>query len=97
VPNAVSHEQRLRALALANETRRRMCEIREELRAGTMSLAQALADERAGPDRIGRIVCALPYWGERRTRTLLAMLDISHRRRVRELTEHQRNRLLGAL
>lgn len=82
--------QRMRALSRANAVRIGAAQLRRELGAGTISLADALEDERAQPVEIFALLYAQRRWGPRRVRSLLNRVMIGEHRRVRDLTARQR-------
>lgn len=85
--------QRELALAHANEVRQAMAAVKRDVAAG-LPFAEALEDERAQSLQIGVLLLSLPRWGTVRMRKTLAHLLINEHRRVRDLTENQKTRLL---
>ena len=82
--------QNMEALALANTIRIGGVTVRQELKAGVITLAQALADPRCGHLPVNRVLCTMDYWGPVKTDSLLMRLHIWPSRRVDRLTERQR-------
>ena len=86
---------RLKALQMTQERK----EIRDQLRQGSLSLAQALAQdgEAARGMRVATVVRALPGVGAATARRLMAAAGVDRGRRVASLTAGQRTRLLAAV
>lgn len=94
----LTEEQRKLALEKAAEARRKRAELKQELKAGKMTLKQILETE--GNDTIGKmrvlaVLEALPGVGKVRAKKIMETLDISSTRRVRGLGDKQREALLG--
>lgn len=87
---AVAVPQPLRALQHANTVRLAGLAVKRDVKTGALSLAQALADERAGSLTVMDLLVAQPRWGVSRASLVLQCLRISEIRRVRELTDRQR-------
>lgn len=85
---------RLRALRRANEIRLAGTALKREVKAGRMSLASALADDRAQSLTVFDLLMAQPRWGRKRTLKVLVPNLISEGKRVRDLTDRQK-RVLG--
>ena len=83
-------QQRLSALARANDVRLAISEIRGELRRGELDVADALRDPRAQRMIVYDVLRARRRYGPRIARKILDQLQISERRRVGELTDRQR-------
>jgi hypothetical protein len=81
--------QHMVALDNANRTRLAIAAVKRELRAGKLTLPQALDDDRAQAMRVGDLLDALPRWGTYRKDKLLDKLKIYDHRRLRELTVRQ--------
>ena len=89
--------QVLRALDAANVSRLAAAAVKNEVKAGTLSIGEALADERSGPIRVLDLLCAQHRVGRDRVVRLLAAMAaadpsnrISEMKRVRELTARQK-------
>jgi hypothetical protein len=89
----LSDEQRSQARTAATEARRRRAEIKNELRAGTRTLADVLAqadeDEVLAHAKVIDILKALPRVGGVRAGRVMERLDIAPNRRLRGLGKHQ--------
>lgn len=86
--------QHLKALDLANETRMAAVAIKRDLKAGRLTIAQALHDPRADCLTVLDLLMAQRRWGRQRAVKTLVPQFISETKRVRDLTDRQR-RLLG--
>lgn len=90
--------QHMQALALANKVRTAHQELRAEVGAGKLTVAEAMADKRAaGHFTIGKLLRAQTRWGPTRARKLLYRLAIPEGKRVESLTERQRRVIEEAL
>jgi hypothetical protein len=92
-------ERRASALRRANNVRRRRAEVKQELRAGKVTIFELLADS---PDflmtaRLGEILGACPGYGRVRVERLLRRCHVSSLKTVGELTARQRELLLDGL
>jgi len=89
----LSDEQRSQARKAATEARRRRAEIKQELRTGTRSLADVLAqaeeDDVLAHAKVIDILKALPRVGGVRASRVMERLDIASNRRLRGLGKHQ--------
>ena len=100
LPPELSPEARQAALAKAAEVRRLRADIRVQLKAGSLSLAQLL--ERADTDDVvGKmktlvVLESLPGVGKVKARRTMDEVGIASSRRLRGLGEHQRAALLSA-
>ena len=81
--------EQLQALALANAVRFAIAEVRVEVRAGSLSVRAALADERAAHMTVFQLLAAQRRWGPYRTATALEFVRLPERKRVLELTARQ--------
>lgn len=90
-------DQRMSALERANVIRIARAQIKREIRAGQLTVAEALRDERAEGLTIGALIGAQHCWGPTRTAQYLGRHHISPHRRVRSLTERQRGVIGGEL
>lgn len=88
--STVARQQRLSALAHANDARRAISEIRGEISRGELAVADALRDPRAQRMAVYDVLRARRRCGPRIARKILHHLQISERRRVCELTDRQR-------
>lgn len=87
------------ALAKAAEARRVRAELKQQLKAGEIGLAEVLdraaADEVVGKTKVSAVLEAMPKVGKVRARRLMERLDISPSRRIRGLGANQRDKLLA--
>ena len=99
VPPTLAPAQRDAAMSKARLLNSERKEIRDQLRQGSLSLAQALAQdgEAAHGMRVVTVVRALPGVGAATARRLMARAGIDGGRRVGGLTAGQRTRLLAAV
>jgi hypothetical protein len=90
-------QQRTDALAKAAQVRTERSEIKGRLKAGTVTLAEILADEgdTVGKMKVTALIEALPGVGKVRAARIMADLGIAESRRVRGLGEKQRAGLLA--
>ncbi len=98
-PFSISDEVRRAALAKAAEVRRDRAELRQQLKAGEISLPELL--DRVDEDLVGKmkvlaVLESLPGVGKVRARRTLEEIGISETRRVRGLGSRQRDQLLAA-
>lgn len=99
--------QYMNALESANRTRSQIAELKAELRAGTLTVVEALDDPRAAPMTIKALLSAQYKWGTTRVHRALRNLRwetagpgqalLWPDTRVRDLTERQRELLRGYL
>ncbi|MFV0430524.1 MAG: integration host factor, actinobacterial type [Arachnia sp.] len=85
------------ARAAATEARRARALLKEKVKTGDMTLAQAL-DKALGDDTLSRVkvvdlLRALPRVGVTRSREIMESLQIAPNRRIRGLGRHQVERL----
>jgi len=94
----VERPQHMVALAKANAVYRGHAALKREVRAGTLSVAEAMEDERArGRLTIAALLDAQTRWASTRVRRFLIPLRISENVRVDTLTERQRGLIARAL
>ncbi|MEE9297941.1 MAG: integration host factor, actinobacterial type [Acidimicrobiia bacterium] len=99
-PPKLTPEQRAAALAKAAEARRVRAEMREALRSGEMTLADALdrsGDDLLGGTKVKAVLTALPGLGKVKSHRLMEQLGIAENRRLRGLGRKQREALLAEL
>lgn len=70
--------------------------IKHDLRAGQITLAEALEDECCQTMTVFQLLCAQYGWGRERTVRVLSRLQIGELRHVRLLTDRQRALLVEA-
>jgi len=93
----LTEEQRKQALEKAAEARRARAELKQKLKAGTLTLVQLLHtpdDATIGKMKVSAVLEALPGVGKVRAKKIMEKLDISSSRRVRGLGEKQKVALL---
>ncbi|MFA5882254.1 MAG: integration host factor, actinobacterial type [Acidimicrobiia bacterium] len=97
-PPQLTPEQRRAALEKAAKARQKRAEVKEQLKAGQLTLAELFAqgdqDEIVGKLKVVSMLESLPGVGKVRARRLMEELDISESRRLRGLGDNQRQRLL---
>jgi len=93
----LTEEQRKQALEKAAEARRARAEVKQKLKAGTLTLSQILSqptDDTVGKMKVSAVLEALPGVGKVRAKKIMEKLDVSTSRRVRGLGEKQKQALL---
>lgn len=93
----LTEEQRRQALEKAAEARRARAELKQKLKAGTMTLKQILDtqnDETIGKMKVSAVLEAMPGVGKVRAKKLMEKLEIAPTRRIRGLGDKQRAALL---
>ena len=99
LPPSLTPEQRQAALEKAAVARRQRAEVKEKLKANTLTLAelfeQADRDETLAKLKVVSVLESLPGVGKVRARNIMSELDISESRRLRGLGANQRKALLG--
>jgi hypothetical protein len=93
----LTEEQRKQALEKAAEARRARAEVKQQLKAGTLTLSQILSqprDDTVGKMKVSAVLEALPGVGKVRAKKIMEKLDVSTSRRVRGLGEKQKQALL---
>jgi hypothetical protein len=89
----LSNEQRQQARHAATEARRRRAAIKQELRAGELTLAEVLktaeTDDVIAHAKVVDVLKALPRVGAVRADRVMERLDIAPNRRLRGLGRHQ--------
>jgi signal recognition particle GTPase len=97
-PPQLTPEQRRAALDKAAKARQKRAEVKEQLKAGRLTLAELFAqgdaDEMVGKLKVVSMLESLPGVGKVRARRLMEELEISESRRLRGLGDNQRQRLL---
>jgi transposase len=95
----LSPEQRAAALEKAAEIRKARAELKEQLKAGKVTLAAVLdraeADDMVGKLRVSAVLQAMPGIGKIRATQIMEKLKIADSRRLRGLGDQQRKALLG--
>lgn len=92
----LTEEQRKQALEKAAEARKARAELKQKLKAGTLTLSQVLSDTEVvvGKMKVSAVLEALPGVGKVRAKKIMEKLDISSTRRVRGLGDKQKASLL---
>lgn len=101
LPPALTDEQRKAALEKAAASRKARAEVKEKLKAGTVTF-QELCDQASGDDVVGKmkvlsVLESLPRVGKVKARNLLAYAGVSDTRRLQGLGKNQREKLLAKL
>lgn len=94
----LTEEQRRAALEKAAEARRARAELKQELKAGKLTLSQILSqptDATVGKMKVSAVLEALPGVGKVRAKKIMEKLDVSTSRRIRGLGEKQKQALLA--
>jgi len=99
LPPQLDPEQRQAALQKAAAARRQRAELKEKLKAGSISLNELLAqgdtDDAVAKLKVVTVLESLPGVGKVKARRTMEELEISENRRVRGLGTHQRRALLS--
>jgi len=92
-----SREQRLRALAQANEVRTARAELKKGLASGQIELVEVLADPPpwARTARVRDLLLVLPRIGSVRAGRILSHCGIAHSKTLGGLTDRQRGELIN--
>lgn len=99
LPPSLDPAQRQAALEKAAAARRQRAELKEKLKAGSLTLGELIAqgdrDDAVAKLKVVTVLESLPGVGKVKARRIMEELDISENRRVRGLGTHQRKALLG--
>ena len=96
----LSQDERIAAIEKAKAARAKRAEIREELKAGKLSLEQVIDmkdDEVVGRMRVSVLIETLPGYGKAKAEKIMDELKIAKTRRLRGLGERQKAALLERL
>lgn len=98
-PPVLTAEQRAAALAKAAEARAARAEIKNQLKIGSLSLAEALAstDSAICKLKVVSMLESLPGVGKVKARKIMDEIGIADNRRVQGLGQQQRSALLEQL
>jgi DNA uptake protein ComE-like DNA-binding protein len=98
-PPQLTPEQRAAALAKAAEARAARAEIKQRLKMGSISLADALgsSDSNIGKLKVVSLLESLPGVGKIKARRIMEEIGIADNRRVQGLGAQQRQSLLHEL
>lgn len=98
-PPQLSPEQRAAALAKAAEARVARADLKNRLKMGSVSLAEALAskDSTVGKLKVVSLLESLPGVGKVKARKLMEEIGIADNRRVQGLGQQQKQSLLDQL
>ena len=98
-PPQLTPEQRANALAKAAEARTARAEVKNQLKMGSMSLADALASESdtVGKLKVVSLLESLPGVGKVKARKIMDDIGIADNRRVQGLGGQQKQALLEQL
>ena len=98
LPPQLDPAQRQAALEKAAAARRQRAELKEKLKAGSLSLGELIAqgerDDAVAKLKVVTVLESLPGVGKVKARRIMEDLEISENRRVRGLGTHQRKALL---
>jgi hypothetical protein len=98
LPPALTPDERRAALAKAAFARQKRAEVKDQLKSGSLTLAQLFvdgdADDVLGKLKVVSMLESMPGVGKVRARRLMEELEISESRRLRGLGDNQRKRLL---
>ena len=94
-----SVDQRLQALALANNVRKQTALLKVDLKCGRASITTLIADppQYLASAKMVQLLRALPGYGPVKVAHLLECCRVSPRRTVKGLNERQRRELIKAL
>jgi len=93
----LTEEQRKLALEKAAEARRARAELKQKLKAGTLTLQEILEQptgETVGKMKVSAVLEALPGVGKVRAKKIMEKLEIAPTRRIRGLGDKQKAALL---
>lgn len=97
-PPHLTPEQRAQALQKAAMARRKRAEIKQLLKAGSLSFAQLLEEAEADPMvagiKVSAVLVSMPRTGKIKSKRMMERLGIAENRRIRGLGERQRAALL---
>ena len=101
LPPALTDEQRKAALEKAAASRKARAEVKEKLKAGSVTFAelceQAPNDDVVGKMKVLSVLESLPRVGKVKARNLLEFAGVSDTRRLQGLGKNQREKLLVKL
>ncbi|MGI6033585.1 MAG: integration host factor, actinobacterial type [Coriobacteriales bacterium] len=96
----MTDEQRAEALKKAAETRARRTEVKQKIKDGKLTAAQAfekIDDSAVGKMRVKQFIAAFPGYGKAKTEALMAEIGIDEKRRLAGLGNRQKEALIAAL
>lgn len=99
-PPQLTPEQRAAALKKAKEARTKRAQLREDIKAGKIALAEVLKkvdDPIVGRMKVKTLIEALPGCGTVKTQKIMTQLKIAENRRVQGLGKRQAEGLLELL
>jgi hypothetical protein len=98
-PPQLTPEQRANALAKAGEARAARAELKNQLKMGSVSLAEALVstDSTVGKLKVISLLESLPGVGKVKARKIMDEIGIADNRRVQGLGQQQKQALLAQL
>ncbi|MGG5174272.1 integration host factor, actinobacterial type [Pseudarthrobacter sp. J1763] len=96
---ALTTEERLEALKTAAEARAARARVKEQLKAGSVSITELITAAESDPAlarmRVNELLEALPGVGKIRAAAIMEDLNIAASRRIRGLGIHQRQALVN--
>lgn len=99
-PPKLTDEQRKRALAKAAEARRVRAEVKELLKAGSLTLTEVLDkatdDDLVAGLKVESLIASMPGTGKITAKRLMESIGIDENRRIRGLGNRQKKELLGS-
>ena len=93
----ITVDQPAAALEKANVVRLAMSEVRLELAAGVIALAEAIEDPRSGSLTAFRLLTSIRRVGPHAARRVLMLAGVPEQKRIRDLTPRQRAALVDEL
>ena len=95
----LTKEERAAALAKAAKARTERAALKDDIKAGKVSVAEVLDMEGdvARRMKVKDLICSVPGYGEAKAAKLMEELDISASRRIKGLGTRQRDELLERL
>jgi hypothetical protein len=84
-------------LSYGNEIRVYIAQVKRDLKKGERTIASVLADPMAGSMRLKPMLVSLPRIGEKTVKFELRMLQLDGDKRIRDLTDRQRQVILDML
>lgn len=97
-PPQLTPERRAAALKKAAHARKKRAEIKQLLKAGSMSMAELLEEAESDPVvagmKVSAVLASMPRTGKIKSKRLMEKLSIAESRRIRGLGERQRDSLL---
>ena len=93
----LSAEDRQAALEKAKAARIKRAQVRDDLKAGKLTLAQVIDMKEDGRMKVSTLIETLPGYGKAKAEKVMKELQIAESRRLRGLGERQQSALLERL